>query len=244
MLSRLLLSSEKPPPQCNSIGGGSMSHLDNKTDYEKTLLIYDWLLDNIDYVELPHNDDQTIYGALIFHKARCAGYAKTFVYLLQKVQIDAFVIAGESIVNDEIIPHTWVVAYIDSKPYYFDPTWDDLEMYGYNHDWFGVDYVEFSKNHISKDNISFATYNEYNYYVYNNMYLSESVDDTLLNIIQQQGQIVHLKCANSDVMSFVLEKVNDSMFRQKISEILKIERIHGMNIVVNEDVYCIHIEFL
>lgn len=215
----------------------------DKTEYETVLAVYDWVLENLEYGVLPNNEDQSICGGLIHKQARCAGYAKTFVYLLQKLDIPAEVIDGHGVLDGKSEPHAWAVAYIDGNPYYFDPTWDDQAQYGVSHDWFAVTYQEMINTHISDCEVKEAVHTTHNYYMHNNMYLSEVSDDTLLSAIAQQGMEFHLKCANQEIMDYIKEKLNDNDFRKILAERLQIDRIRGMSVIETQDVCCIHVQF-
>jgi hypothetical protein len=99
---------------------------------ELVRLIYCWIANNIAYdVESMFttyaSDDanklaeKTMSG----RKAVCQGYAELFHDLSSKVGIESYVVHGYTRQNGEIarLPHAWVVAVIDKKWVFFDPTW-------------------------------------------------------------------------------------------------------------------------
>ena len=121
---------------------------DDMTDLEKVKAIHDWICSNVEYERLANNDDQELYAALTQRKTVCAGYAKLFSYMLDKVGIESDVISGSAVCsNGTTIPHAWNVATIDGGVYYFDLTWDDKEN-EISYKWFGVPEDIFMTVHI------------------------------------------------------------------------------------------------
>jgi len=188
------------------------------TEYEKVLAIHDWLCENITYGESPDDSDQDIYGALVLRKARCAGYAKAFTYLLDKVGIRSEVISGDSLdKSGNSVAHAWNLVYIDGEPYYFDVTWDD-EADKITYDWFGITSAEFRMTHFPSAGYEWveATSTEACYYIKNKMYIDEYSYANIVRLIAQQGKSFYVKCANREVMNETIQAFNDSTQVQKI----------------------------
>ena len=102
------------------------------SDYEKALYIHDALANRIIY-DLGWQDEQSAYSALVNGKAVCAGYARSYQYLLNRVGIDAWTVEGYAgeIENKqtELEPHAWNLVWIDGTCVYTDVTWDDQKTY-------------------------------------------------------------------------------------------------------------------
>ncbi len=98
---------------------------ENLSEYETELAIHDALIKHIDYTpDVP--DEHDAYGALVFGKAVCDGYAKAFQYLLYKRGIQSTVVEGEVALEDGTFGgHAWNLVRIDGKYYYTDVTHDD-----------------------------------------------------------------------------------------------------------------------
>ena len=96
---------------------------DNMTDYEKELVLHDYLIENVKYDEINEYpfESHTAYGALINGIAVCDGYAEAFDYLLKKVGLKSNLIYGE--IDNEL--HAWNLIEIDGKKYFVDVTADD-----------------------------------------------------------------------------------------------------------------------
>jgi hypothetical protein len=92
---------------------------DKKLDYEKEKVVHDELIKLIEYDESV-SDDQTLYGALINKKAVCAGYVKSFQYIMMKLGIPTYYISGYA---DE--DHAWNLVELEDGFYNVDLTWDD-----------------------------------------------------------------------------------------------------------------------
>jgi transglutaminase/protease-like cytokinesis protein 3 len=96
------------------------------SDYEKELLIHDYLTKSIHYATAVANDPYAngatesafcAYGALIDGYAVCEGYTEAFQYLCYRVGINASQVLGYG--------HVWNVVQIGGEWYQIDVTWDD-----------------------------------------------------------------------------------------------------------------------
>ncbi len=98
---------------------------DDMEDYEKALVIHDWLAVRCEYDQerflsgtVPA-ESHTIYGPFINKVAVCDGYAKAYQYILEKLGIPC------SLVTSEEMGHAWNMVEIDGQHYHVDVTWDD-----------------------------------------------------------------------------------------------------------------------
>lgn len=97
--------------------------------YDQALWVHDYIVNNTDYNKNPmwatgKNKDfgGSIYGLLIKHESVCNGYAKTFKYLMDILNIPCTVITG--VCNDGEL-HAWNIIELDGEYYQIDVTWDD-----------------------------------------------------------------------------------------------------------------------
>lgn len=99
--------------------------LSGKSDYEKSKIIHDRLIDTVTYVST--NNDQNAYGALVEGKAVCNGYARAYQHLMNEAGIPTWYVRGASInpATNTQIGHAWNLVKLDGKWYYTDVTWDD-----------------------------------------------------------------------------------------------------------------------
>jgi hypothetical protein len=103
------------------------------TRYDKVKFIHDYLVDNINYSKDENEASaDTVYGALINKVCVCEGYAKSFKYLLDKLEIPCIIVFGNG-TNSEGKQeyHSWnYVKMDDDKWYAVDTTWDDPIIVG------------------------------------------------------------------------------------------------------------------
>ena len=90
-------------------------------DYEKIKFIYEQIIHNTDYVPESENN-QDIRSVFLQKQSVCAGYAKAFQFLLDRMGIYNLFVGGE-ISNGN--PHAWNMVRLDDKYYWVDATWGD-----------------------------------------------------------------------------------------------------------------------
>jgi hypothetical protein len=91
-----------------------------ETDLQKEKYVHDQLLSLVDY-RTDAAMNQSAYSALVNHESVCAGYARSFQYIMQKMDIPVYYVAGIS--RDE--EHAWNLVMLDGEFYNVDVTWDD-----------------------------------------------------------------------------------------------------------------------
>lgn len=136
------------------------------SEYEKALWIHDMLVTNVEYDEnvfyssinpyaenVPYDYAYTAYGAIINRRAVCAGYAKAYKLILNRMGIECGYITG--IAENELVkgPHAWNYVRLDGAYYLVDVTWDDPIMAGntdnmIRHDYFAITDQEMARDHI------------------------------------------------------------------------------------------------
>ncbi|MGI6755734.1 MAG: transglutaminase domain-containing protein [Atopobiaceae bacterium] len=94
--------------------------------YDKVKAAYEWVILNTDYVE-GASQNQNIQSVFLTHASVCAGYAKAFKYLLDRMGIPCAYIEGVTASGE---PHAWVMVDIDNTWTYCDPTWGDPQYQG------------------------------------------------------------------------------------------------------------------
>lgn len=130
---------------------------------------HDYLIDlcEYDYDALEENEDDSIklkstdtylagsaYGALVKHKAVCAGYAKAYQLLLNRLGVDCVYVSGRGVdENGDFIErygasnHAWNAVYDGAAWSMTDPTWDDVEQTEYRHHYFNLSIEEMYRDH-------------------------------------------------------------------------------------------------
>lgn len=97
--------------------------LPDMTDDEKIKSIHDYLAQHVRYDhEQPSKVlSHTAYGALILGEGVCDGYAGSFKYLLDLLEINNVLIFGSS----NAIHHAWNLIEVDGVYHHYDLTWND-----------------------------------------------------------------------------------------------------------------------
>jgi hypothetical protein len=100
------------------------------TTIEKEAFVHNYLADKLTY---KHNSlDQSAYSGIVDNYTVCAGYAKSFQYLMQRLGVPTYLCVGRG--ANEL--HAWNVINLDGAYYNVDCTWDDQDPVIY--DFFNV----------------------------------------------------------------------------------------------------------
>lgn len=114
-----------------------------ESNYEKEKYVHDTLIGQIDYVASA-SMNQSAYSALVNGKTVCAGYARAFQYILQKLGIPCYYCtgyAGES--------HAWNIVCLEDGYYNVDATWDDAAESSY--DYFNKTDRDYAGTHLRQE---------------------------------------------------------------------------------------------
>lgn len=124
------------------------------TDYAKLKYIHDWIVNNTVYTLNGPAYKSEADGAVVYGKALCEGYSKTFMYMAQKLGFECICVVG-SVDNTA---HMWNMVKLNGAWYHVDATFDDpITSDGSNiltHDYFLVGTYEISKTHTINNPVS------------------------------------------------------------------------------------------
>ena len=100
--------------------------------YDDIKMVHDYLVDNIEYDTTISNDNiYDVYGALINHVAVCEGYARSFKYILDEMEIPCVLVIGTGTNSrGETERHAWNYVELQGSWYAVDCTWDDPVIIG------------------------------------------------------------------------------------------------------------------
>ncbi len=122
------------------------------SEYERAKWIWDEFLKSVSYGMLSGSEGD-LYGAFVYHKIVCEGYARGYQYLCQRAGLQVLYVDG--IYYDDSgagISHAWNIVRIDGMYYYADPTWDDGMSVGstvVRYDHFLKSASTFGTNHVN-----------------------------------------------------------------------------------------------
>ena len=100
-------------------------------NYDKMKYVHDWIVDNVKYDAAINNNTSNIYGCLVNKAVICEGYARTFKYLMDELDIPCVLVSGIAVDDDgKSERHAWNYVYIKNNWYAIDTTWDDPIIIG------------------------------------------------------------------------------------------------------------------
>ena len=100
-------------------------------NFEKIKYVHNWLVDNVKYDTTNGENASNIYGCLVNKNVVCEGYARTFKYLMDELQIPCVLVSGKA--TDEeghSERHAWNYVYLKNNWFAIDTTWDDPIIIG------------------------------------------------------------------------------------------------------------------
>lgn len=112
------------------------------SDYDKEKYVHDALIAATVY-DLNASLNQSAYSAMVNGRTVCAGYARSFQYLMQQLNIPCYYVIGTSEGED----HAWNIVLIDGSFYNVDVTWDDCCAADDPYYFFNLDDASFNQFH-------------------------------------------------------------------------------------------------
>ena len=95
--------------------------------YKDIKMVHDYLINNIEYdTSISKNNIYNIYGAMVNKECVCEGYARSFKYLMDAINIPCTLVIGKA-TNSEgrTENHAWNYVSYNGSWYAVDCTWDD-----------------------------------------------------------------------------------------------------------------------
>lgn len=111
--------------------------------YEKEKAIHDAVVQKVAY-NTGADLSQSAYSSIVNGSTVCAGYAKAFQYLMQKLGVPCYYCTGYAGEN-----HAWNIISLEDGFYNVDTTWDDTDPSTYRY-FNGAD-EDFSADHVRRD---------------------------------------------------------------------------------------------
>lgn len=100
--------------------------------YTDIKMVHDYLVDNLEYdTTIARDNIYNIYGALVNRVAVCEGYARSFKYIMDEMQIPCVLVIGKGTNSQgQIENHAWNYVQLNGVWYAIDTTWDDPVVIG------------------------------------------------------------------------------------------------------------------
>lgn len=134
---------DKASPEFYNTANSILTELANLGSYEKEVKLHDRLIREIDY-DQGADMNQSAYSALVEKKSVCAGYARAYQYLMQRMGIPCYYCTGYAGQD-----HAWNIVALDDGYYNVDVTWDDTP--GGEYDYFNKTDEDYANTHIRQD---------------------------------------------------------------------------------------------
>ena len=135
----------------------SFNFAPSTTDYEKVLVVHDFIINTTTY-QTNSELNQTAYSALINGSTVCAGYAKSFKYIMDALDIECILLSGLGGEKANPESHMWNYVKLNSIWYCIDLTWDDSGNI-LNYNYFLINSNTFTDDgtnvHILKNNFQY-----------------------------------------------------------------------------------------
>lgn len=100
--------------------------------YADIKMVHDYLVDNLEYdTSISKDNIYNVYGALVNHVAVCEGYARSFKYIMDEMQIPCVLVIGKGTNSQgQVENHAWNYIQLNGVWYAVDTTWDDPVVIG------------------------------------------------------------------------------------------------------------------
>ena len=210
-------------------------------DYDKIMLIYEYIVDNTRYVAGTDNE-YNMLSCILDGKAVCQGYAKAFQYICNRAGIKCSLVEGTRKETGE--SHAFNIVLADGEYYYADPTWVD-SSYTYGSDtpeeaapFTNFDYLLVNSEDIllehtvtDYDNMPLCESVNDNYYVKEGLCIDDEDISALDCIMRKQADngVIRIRCENEEIYAFVYDYLVNS---QHIFDYL--DGQCGVSYIVNE----------
>lgn len=203
--------------QCQQEVARIVSIVQSLSDYDKELVIHDYLCKSIKYENLG-DESHNIIGALIYKKAVCEGVAKTAKYIFDQVGLESFIVEGKAENPKSKISenHAWNVVKINRSFYHLDITFDITLSDGKatRYDYFNLSDKEIKEEHYFIPPLQITCdKSDLSYYHVNNLIMTTQKDfeNYLLKSIQAGLKHIVFKIPNAADKTKVASKVSSNV---------------------------------
>ena len=149
-----------------------LSECPGGSEYNRALWVHDRLVNETRYdtdvhyvvqsIEETHFDHAyTSYGALVMHRAVCAGYARAFQLILERMGIECGYVSGTAVNSaGDNEQHAWNYVKLDGEYYLCDVTWDDpvsadnSDINRLSHEYFCLSTEDMGRDHFPDEDQS------------------------------------------------------------------------------------------
>lgn len=217
------------------------------SDYQKIKYVYEYIINTTDY-NAGAADTQNIQSALLYHASVCAGYSKTFQYILNRLGMFCTYITGTIRDGGD---HGWNMVRIDGNYYYVDVTWGDPVFVnqvegdsgtGINYNYLCCTQMDLFKTHTPDSSIQLpeCTSDAYDYYKLNGCYYESFDYNTIYNALMDSvwsgSESVSLKFGSREAFdAAVYELFDGNLLRDAGQYLMEINGVTKWNYRYHKD---------
>ena len=210
-------------------------------EYEKIKFVYEAIIEATEYSN-GSQDSQNIQSVLLYHTSVCAGYSKTFQYILNRMGIFCTYITGTIRDGGD---HGWNMVRIGENYYYVDVTWGDpvfanqvegdteLAM---NYNYLCCTQEELFRTHVPGDLVALpeCASDDYNYYRRNGCYYEtfdyDTIHQVLMNSVWSGQSSVVLKFGSQEAYETAeYELFENGMLQDPGQYLMEINGVNSWN---------------
>ncbi|MBR3317077.1 MAG: hypothetical protein IKG21_04570 [Atopobiaceae bacterium] len=205
---------------------------DETNEYEVAQGVYTYIASTTTYaIDAPHS--QTIQSVLLNHQSVCAGYARTYQYLLQRAGMFCAYVEGTIASTGET--HAWNLTRIGGEYTYVDPTWADPTYTGNEvdevppvpedaviYDYLGLTTGEMERDdHVFKDASAWPVCEatDFDYYrvhgLYFDAYDEAAIGDAFWRQVDAGGNFAAFKFGSEELYNQVLADLSNGKFQRE-----------------------------
>ena len=177
------------------------------SEYEKIKYVYEYLITHTEY-NVSAADNQNIQSVLLGHASVCAGYSRTFQYILHRMGMFCTYVTGKISTGGD---HAWNIVRIGGQYYNVDVTWGDPVFIGeeggerprsMNYNYLCCTDRELYRTHVPEASVPLpeCTDDSYNYYRLHGQYYEsfdyDAVYQALMNSVWSESGSVVFKFAD------------------------------------------------
>ena len=223
--------------------------------YERIRYVYEYLIDTTEY-DAGASQSQNIQSALLGHASVCAGYARSFQYILHRMGMFCTYVTGSIVTGGD---HAWNIVRIDDQYYNVDVTWGDPIFIGMEEgetppnmtdNYLCCTDVDLLRTHIPDITLPLpsCTDDSYNYYRISGQYYEyfdyDAVYMALMNSVWEERAQVSMKFGSYEAyQSAVYELFSNGMLHDPANYLMEIYGLRSLtyNYHTDDDFYVITI---
>lgn len=232
---------------CREKAAYLISRIRGTNEYVKVLQAHDFLARNVVYINKADKNLHTIVGPLTNKTGVCEGYAKTFKYLLDMMNIPCLIVCGFGYDPGTCVEerHAWNLVQLGGKWTHIDVTFDTTIRSGQvlRYDYFGLTNDQIFKDHrYEADKYPMANQVGYGYYERNSLVMEtkKQMNDFVLNALRSGKEDCVFKLPDSSGGENLDIKVSSEI--QALLRHLGMNLRYTMSFNIKQRVFHIHFE--